>query len=106
MAVAAFPESIELVENGVDEVEFFGPDAKLEVAFSVGFGAQTGAGEVGATEVHGAAIDNDGFGVKAGATADGQAGGELAFEFNQCRRRRGTCMEQADFHASLGKSAE
>src|SRR5690348_12320160 len=58
-ALAAFPEAVEVVLDGVDHLGRFGPDAELEVAFAVGFGAQARAGEVGAAEVHAGVVDDD-----------------------------------------------
>ena len=58
------PQRVELLEHAVDERGRLGPDAHLEISLVVSLGPQARAGEVGAAEVHGFAIDDHRLGVQ------------------------------------------
>ncbi len=66
-AVASNPHVIKLVDGAFDKFGFVGEDSGLEVAASVAFHADTGAGEVGAADVGGLEVEDHELEMHAGA---------------------------------------
>ncbi len=68
--------------------------------------AESRAGEIGAAEVHGDAVDDHGFGVKARTAADGQALWKGALQFTESGRAWRAGMKQANLDAGFGQLTE
>jgi hypothetical protein len=106
LAAVAFPEGIELSKHGIDQPCAARPDAKLKVAAAVGFGAQPGAGEICAAEVHSVGIDHHRLEMQPGASADRQVVRELFLQLPQGGGTGSAGMHQADFHSFAREPAQ
>ena len=91
VASLAGEDSFDHFQDRVDEVHFVGSDSGLEVSSSGAFGAESGTGEIGRSEVHPSSVDDDGLGVDPSAASHLEVFGNPTLQVFQqwAGRRRG-----------------